>query len=71
MKMRVNKRLNTVHPSIIREMKNLADSYDDVVDFTLGEPHLFHETYELIRKGLHRRLLKDSLGYANFLEFLS
>ena len=66
MKMRVNKRLNTVHPSIIREMKNLADSYDDVVDFTLGEPHLFHETYELIRKGLHRRLLKDSLGYANF-----
>lgn len=72
MKMRVNKRLNTVHPSIIREMKNLADSYDDVVDFTLGEPHLFHETYDDNRKDLHRRFVKRSVRVCEFFwSFLS
>lgn len=67
MKIRTNKLLNTIHPSMIREMKGLADLYEDVIDFTLGEPHLFHETYQLIHEDLHKRLLKDSLGYANFL----
>lgn len=65
MKLTINKDLEVVRPSIIREMKNLADSYEDVVDFTLGEPHLFHQTYELIKEDLMRRLSSDSLGYAN------
>ena len=65
MKLTINKDLEVVRPSIIREMKNLADSYEDVVDFTLGEPHLFHQTYELMKEDLMKRLSRDSLGYAN------
>ena len=65
MKLSINRDLEVVRPSIIREMKNLADSYEDVIDFTLGEPHLFHQTYELIKEDLMKRLSRDSLGYAN------
>ena len=67
MNIRTNQLLNTIHPSMIREMKGLADLYEDVIDFTLGEPHLFHETYHMIEEDLHKRLQKDSLGYANFI----
>lgn len=65
MELTTNRQLNHLRPSVIREMKNLADTYEGVVDFTLGEPHLYQDTYELIKEDLMGRLSKDSLGYAN------
>ncbi|MGL4337762.1 MAG: aminotransferase class I/II-fold pyridoxal phosphate-dependent enzyme, partial [Turicibacter sp.] len=65
MKLPINSNLDLVSPSIIREMKNLADQFENVVDFTLGEPHLSHDTYALIHENLHQRLATEHIGYSN------
>ena len=59
MKIKINSHATTVKPSIIREMKVLADSYKNVIDFTLGEPHISHHTYETIHEGLHQRIMRS------------
>ena len=66
MELIINKEIMNVQASVIREMKSLADTYEDVIDFTLGEPHLYHQTYEVIKDTLMKRLSIDSLGYANY-----
>ncbi|HAX73998.1 MAG TPA: pyridoxal phosphate-dependent aminotransferase, partial [Firmicutes bacterium] len=37
-----------------------------VIDFTLGEPHLSHETYSVIKESLEKRMLSQHIGYSNF-----
>lgn len=65
MELKINRKINQVKPSMIRQMKALADTYEDVIDFTLGEPHVFHETYFTIKEGLHQRIMENSIGYSN------
>lgn len=65
MKIKINSHATTVKPSIIREMKVLADSYKNVIDFTLGEPHISHHTYETIHEGLHQRIMRSPIGYSH------
>ncbi len=65
MELKINRKINQVKPSMIRQMKALADTYEDVIDFTLGEPHVFHQTYLAIKEGLHERIMKNSIGYSN------
>ena len=65
MELKINRKINQVKPSMIRQMKTLADTYEDVIDFTLGEPHVFHETYFTIKEGLHQRIMENSIGYSN------
>ena len=65
MKLKINGKINQVKPSMIRQMKALADTYEDVIDFTLGEPHVFHQTYLTIKDGLHQRIMENSIGYSN------
>ncbi len=65
MKIKINKNTDLVKPSIIRQMKALADTYDNVVDFTLGEPHVSHKTYLTIQEALYKRMMENSIGYSN------
>ena len=65
MELKINSKTNQVKPSMIRQMKALADTYKDVIDFTLGEPHVFHQTYLTIREGLNQRIMENSIGYSN------
>ena len=65
MELKINRKINQVKPSMIRQMKALEDTYEDVIDFTLGEPHVFHETYFTIKEGLHQRIMENSIGYSN------
>ncbi len=66
MKMELNKRLSQVQPSLIRELKGKADELDNIIDFTLGEPHCYHQTYEAIQEQLQNLMKHNSLGYPNF-----
>ena len=36
MELKINRYASMLKPSLIREMKVLADKYNDVIDFTLG-----------------------------------
>ncbi len=66
----LNNRLNNISPSLIRELKEKANQFEDVIDFTLGEPHLYHVTYDIIKNGLDKKMESESLGYPNFLGVL-
>ena len=59
MKIKINSHATTVKPSIIREMKVLADSYKNVIDFTLGEPHISHPNI----KGINPNRNKAKTAY--------
>ncbi len=65
MELKINRYAAKIKPSMIREMKVMADRYENVIDFTLGEPHISHHTYEVIQEGLHERMLHSSLGYSH------
>ena len=64
--MLLNKRLNSVSSSLIRELKEKANQFDDIIDFTLGEPHLSHLTYSVIKEQLDQQITINSIGYPNF-----
>ena len=65
MKIKINEKANLVKPSIIRQMKALADTYENVVDFTLGEPHVSHRTYEVIKESFNEQIIQNHIGYSN------
>lgn len=65
MKIKINEKTGLVKPSIIRQMKALADTYENVIDFTLGEPHIAHHTYEVIKDSLNQRMMQNHIGYSN------
>ena len=65
MELKINRYASMLKPSLIREMKVLADKYNDVIDFTLGEPHISRHTYEVIQEGLHHKMMESSLGYSH------
>lgn len=46
--MKLSKMVNRIQPSLTRKLFDMASKYDDVIDFTLGDPD--YETPEHIRK---------------------
>ena len=38
--MKISQAVNSITPSLTRELFNLAQEYDDVIDLTLGDPDI-------------------------------
>ena len=46
--MRISDMANRIQPSLTRKLFDMAKQYDDVIDFTLGDPD--YETPDYIKK---------------------
>lgn len=60
--MKVSKRVMTIEPSLTRQMFNLAQTYDDVIDLTLGDPDL--PPPKEIREAAYEAIEKNKLRYS-------
>ena len=60
--MKLSKRANRIEPSLTRKLYDMAKSYDDVVDFTLGDPD--YETPDRIKEAGCRAIREGRTKYS-------
>lgn len=60
--MKISKLANRIQPSLTRKLFDLAKQYDDVIDFTLGDPD--YATPEFIKKAGCQAIISGKTKYA-------
>lgn len=60
--MRISDMANRIQPSLTRKLFDMAKQYDDVIDFTLGDPD--YETPDYIKKAGCEAILGGKTKYS-------
>ncbi len=60
--MKISKMANSIHPSLTRKLFDMSKQYDDVIDFTLGDPD--YQTPEYVKKAGCDAIMQGKTKYS-------
>ena len=60
--MKISKMANRIEPSLTRKLFDMAKKYDNVIDFTLGDPD--YETPDYVKKAACDAIMAGKTKYA-------